>query len=210
MNTLKLNGVTHGSGGTYENVVIEGVAHINGDIQCNEMAVQGVSNFSGDVDCREISVEGTCKISGSLRGGTCRLEGLLNVGKDLEMEQFSGSGSFQIGGSLNAENIDIKFVYGSGAGEVCGQDIHIFKEDHNAMAEFIMDLIPWRHKGKNFSCSLVEGDAIDISHVRAATVRGKRVNIGPECFIELVEYHEKLEVHPSAKIQKTVQIGAES
>ncbi len=210
MNTLKLNGVTHANGGTYENIQIEGVASVNGDIQCNEIQVEGVANFSNDLVCTGIHVEGTCKVAGNLKSGSCRLAGLLNVGKDLEAESFSGSGSFQIGGLLNAESIDIKFVYGSGANEVCGKDITIYKEHHNAAAEFIMDLIPWRHKGKNFTCSLIEGDQIDISQVKASTVRGTKVKIGSECTIDLVEYHDALEIDPSARIGKTVHLGAEA
>ncbi|ULQ58501.1 hypothetical protein K7I13_07915 [Brucepastera parasyntrophica] len=182
---------------------------MNGDITCNEVQVEGVASFSGDMVCTGIHVEGTCKIAGNLKSGSCWLAGLLNVGKDLEAESFTGSGSFQVGGTLNAENIDIKFVYGSGASEVCGKDITIYKEHHNAAAEFIMDLIPWRHKGKNFTCTLIEGDRIDISQVQATTVRGAKVKIGPECTIDLVEYHEAFEAHPSAKIGKTIHLGAE-
>ena len=206
-NTLKLSGVAHTGGGIYENVKIEGVANINGDIECSNMDVQGVSSFSGNVACTKLHIEGSCKVSGGIKADSCKLAGLLNAGGDLEAESFTGSGSFQIAGALNAEDIDVSFVYGSSANEVCGQDIRIRKESHNGATEFIMDLIPWRHKGKSFRCNLIEGDRIDIEFVKAGTVRGKHVKIGPECKIELVEYHEEITIHPSAMVGKTVKLG---
>lgn len=207
MNVMKLSGVTYASGGTYENVKVEGVANINGDMKCEEMRIQGVSNFSGNIDCTELDIGGTCKVKGSVRGGKCRLTGLLTVDGDLEADSFTGSGSFQIGGGINAENIDIKYVYGSGAEEICGENIKIWKESSNGAVEFIMDLIPWRHKGRHLHCKLIEGDTVNIENVKADTVRGGSIVIGPECDIELVEYHESLEVYPGAVVRKTVKLG---
>lgn len=207
MNEMKLSGVTHASGGTYENVKVEGVASINGDMNCEVMRIQGVSTFNGNIHCTELDVGGTCKVKGSVRGGKCRLTGLLTVDGDLEADVFTGSGSFQVGGSINAEEVDIKYVYGSGAEEVCGEKIKIWKETTSGAVEFIMDLIPWRHKGRKFQCRLVEGDTINIENVAADVVRGTSVIIGPECEIELVEYHESLEVYPGAVVRKTVKLG---
>ena len=206
MNTMKLSGVTRANGGTYENVEIEGVATVNGDIVCKEMHIEGVSTFEGNIDCSELYVEGTCKVSGAIKSTVCKLAGLLNVGQDLEAETFSGTGSFQIGGTLNAEIVDVRFVYGSNVREICGQDITIYKENTHAAAEFLMDLIPWRHKGKSFQSSLIEGDSVDIEYVNSGVVRGKRLIIGPECQIELVEYHESIDIHPSAKVKSIVKL----
>lgn len=207
MNVMKLSGVTYASGGTYENVKVEGVANINGDMNCQEMRVQGVSNFSGNIKCTNLDVEGTCKVKGDIKGERCRLTGLLTVDGDLEADEFIGSGSFQVGGSINAEKVDIKFVYGSGAGEVCGESIKIWKESTSGAVEFIMDLIPWRHKGKNFRCNLIEGDDINIENVEADVVRGKTVMIGPDCQIDLVEYHDTVNIYPGATVKKTVKLG---
>lgn len=207
MNVMKLSGVTYASGGVYENVKVEGVANINGDMTCEEMRVQGVSNFSGNVQCTDLDVGGTCKVKGNVKGGKCRLSGLLTVDGDLEAEEFTGSGSFQIGGSINAETVDIKFVYGSGAEEVCGENIKIWKESANGAVEFIMDLIPWRHKGKSFRCELIEGDTVSVENVEAKVVRGRTVMIGPECQIDLVEYHDTINIYPGASVKKTVKLG---
>lgn len=206
MNTLRLSGVTHTGGGNYENVKIEGVANVKGDITCADMEIQGVAKFSGDIDCARLLIEGTCKVGGAVRGESCELRGLVDIAGDLEAERFSGSGSFRIDGALNAEKVDVKFVYGSAASEVVGEQIRIRKEWHNGATEFLMDLIPWRHKGKSFRCGLIEGDLIDITATEAAIVRGKSVRIGPECNIGLVEYHEELEIDPGAIIGKTVKL----
>ena len=207
MNVMKLSGVTYANGGTYENVKVEGVANINGDMNCAEMRVQGVSNFSGNIQCTNMDIGGTCKVKGNVKSEICRLSGLLTVEGDLETDTFNGSGSFQIGGSINAEDVDIKFVYGSGAGEVCGENIKIWKESVSGAVDFILDLIPWRHKGKNFRCNLIEGDTINIENVEADVVRGKTVMIGPECRIDLVEYHDALNIYPGASVKKTVKLG---
>lgn len=207
MNTLKLSGVTTVGGGVYENVKIDGVASINGDISCKEMDIQGVSTVNGSLNCNSLTIEGTCKVKGGIKSERCNLSGLLNIEGDLETESFTGTGSFKIGKTLNAEDVDVRFVYGSGASEVCGQDIYIRKEKSYAATEFIMDLIPWRHKGKNFQCSLIEGDMIDIECVECAAVRGKKVKIGAECKVDLVEYHDTVEVHPSAKVARSIKLG---
>ncbi|MDR3289484.1 MAG: polymer-forming cytoskeletal protein [Peptococcaceae bacterium] len=206
MNTMKFSGITQTDGGVYQNVKIEGVAKINGDITCEELSLQGVSTFKGDLTCTDVHIEGTCKIAGDVKSRHCRLSGLINVGRDLEAESFTGRGALKVGGSLNAEKADIRFVYGSSAHEVCGQQLKIQRENANGALEFITDLIPWRHKGKSFRCALIEGDDIDVEHVTADTVRGKNVRIGAECQIRLVEYHETVSIHPQARVESTVKL----
>lgn len=207
MSNMKLSGVTNTGGGNYENVTIEGVANINGDIKCKDMNIQGVSSFSGDVECEDLLLEGTCKVTGGVRAEKCKLAGLLTIGGGMEAEKLAGSGSFRIDGTLNAGEIDVNFVYGSGAGEVCGQEIRIRKEKASGAAEFVLDFIPWRHKGKHFQADLIEGDVIDINWTKAGVVRGKDIKIGPECEIDLVEYHGSLAADSAAKIKNTVKLG---
>lgn len=206
MNTLRLSGVTSAGGGNYENVKIEGVVNIKGDLTCKDIAIGGVAKFSGDLICSKLTVEGTCKVAGAVKADKSELRGLLDVADDLEAEEFTGSGSFRIDGALNAERVDVDFVYGSAANEVFGEEIIIRKERHNGATEFIMDLIPWRHKGKSFRCNLIEGDLVNITATEAATVRGRNVTIGPDCKIDLVEYHEEIVVHPNAIIGKTIKL----
>ena len=206
MNTLKLAGISHLAGGDYENVQVEGIANIDGTINCAGMRIEGVSNINGNLNCEDLTIEGTCKIKGKIKSLKCHLSGLLTA-EGLDAEAFDGSGSFQIEGGINAEKVDVRFVYGSAAEEVCGEQIRINKEDQNGAVEFVLDLIPWRHKGKSFRCNLIEGDQINISHTDAAVVRGRCVTIGPECQVELAEYHEEIEIHPKARVSKTVKLG---
>jgi cytoskeletal protein CcmA (bactofilin family) len=206
MNDLKMSGVTSASGGVYGNVKIEGVSSISGDIECKDLNVQGVSNFSGGIRCETLKVEGTCGVKADVRAGTAKLYGVLNVDGALEAESFTGSGSFRVGGEINAERVDLKFVYGSSAAEIVGQDIRVHKEHHTAPVEFFLDLVPWKLKGRSLRCKLVEGDAVALEYVECDTVRAQRAVIGPGCVVGTVEYHETADVSPSARVGKLVKL----
>ena len=49
--------------------------------------------------------------------------------------------------------------------------------------------------------TLIEGDEIHLEDTSADVVRGKRVEIGPGCHIETVEYSEQLDIHPDAEVK---------
>jgi hypothetical protein len=52
----------------------------------------------------------------------------------------------------------------------------------------------------------VEGDDIALEGVTCPRVTGRIVAIGAGCHVDLVQYSEKIEVSPDAKVGRTEQI----
>ncbi|WAH37361.1 polymer-forming cytoskeletal protein [Alicyclobacillus dauci] len=76
---LDLSGVGSASGGVYEDVRVEGVGKVHGDIQCNRCDVQGVSEIAGSVRANSVVIRGKAKVMGDVTADRVRVEGMTHV-----------------------------------------------------------------------------------------------------------------------------------
>ena len=60
--------------------------------------------------------------------------------------------------------------------------------------------------GGDVQANLIEGDEIYLENTRADVVRGKQIEIGPNCKIKLIEYSESLKVHDDSDVEKQTKI----
>ena len=193
----------------------------NSDIECeNDIKISGAFKNSGAINTREfktsgsaktgaisaevIKVAGAFKVEGNLKTTELKVAGGLKVTGDLEAEKAEIKGGINCGGLINAEEIKIELssTNKSFAQSIGGSKIVI----ENYREKGIFERIFGRKTCGFVVSESIEGDEIIIEHTRAKTVTGKNVVIGDKCEIELVQYSEKIEISPEAKIGKCEKI----
>ena len=185
-----MSGVGKASGGTYQNVNMQGVGKVLGNIECVNCSAEGVSTFSGSIKAQTIQLKGKASIEGDVSCETVNLEGQITISEKCDAEKFVGTGAFTIAGLLNAGEIFIQ-VYGpSHTGDIGAETIRIEKEAGRSLFSRL----------KRLSAETVEGDEIYLESTKANVVRGNRIVIGAGCDIDLVEYRTEFERHKSARV----------
>ncbi|MDR0288105.1 MAG: hypothetical protein LBI03_10450 [Clostridiales bacterium] len=201
---LILNGVSTCTGGKYDNVKVDGVITVNGNITANTLKADGVIKVNGKISGGDVSINGTCKILNDIDANNIKMNGVLNVKSNVSAELFYMDGVLDISGTLSAEDSTILFRFGSHANEVVGNKIKI-ERGHSAI---FSNILPGIFKGKSFTADLVEGDDINLENCEIETVRGKTVNIGKGCNIKLVEYSDNCRTDSSSKVEQCIKTNS--
>lgn len=106
---LNLSGVGQASGGTYSDVILEGVARIHGDVSCERLLAKGVGRFNGNVTATTANVEGRAVFTGSLEAKNINLSGSIRTnGHCSSTEKLSIRGHADIGDCVNAREIEME------------------------------------------------------------------------------------------------------
>ncbi|TEB10674.1 Polymer-forming cytoskeletal [Pelotomaculum sp. FP] len=175
---LKIFGDGTASGGVYNNVVIRGVADIDGVLDCANFKVTGVCNIHGGLQAKLFKLVGTSDVDGSISADEVKIVGEVTVRGDCNAESLAVMGGFTIDGLLNAGKIDISPYGLCEVKEMGGETIQV-------RTRFRM-FVGYQH----LICETIEGDDIKLEYTKARVVRGNKVSIGPGCEIGLVEYKE--------------------
>nr|WP_306659844.1 polymer-forming cytoskeletal protein [Bacillus sp. AFS017336] len=185
---------------------VSGSASIDGKVSGGDVNVSGSFKTKGDLNVKSINVSGSMKTTGIVKAEVITVKGSLSTEKGSECEVFTAKGHLSMNGLLNAENVKIThggFGYLPHNGfsyipEIGGETIEISRfDDNNIFARLFSKLFNNR---LNFKADVIEGSAVKIDYTTASVVRGDAVTIGPKCVIELVEYTEDVQIHPSAKV----------
>lgn len=227
---LILSGNGEVSGGSFERVIINGNGKVNGNIRCNDFESNGTAKIDGDVlsqstvikgntkirgnlQSNEIEVQGNATIEGRLlfgnlqvfghasikngaKGEDINVEGIVKIGGDCEVETAKLRGAFTIDGLLTGDKIEIDLNGKSSVKEIGGETICVKRE--NAPLLQLDKII--KVLSKELDSELIEGDFIKLEFTRAKVVRGKEVEIGPGCEIDLVEYTKEVHVSDKASV----------
>ncbi|MDT3426730.1 cytoskeletal protein CcmA (bactofilin family) [Paenibacillus forsythiae] len=219
---LVINGVGSAAGGIYGKVLIDGVGKVGGSltarlfkangqirvkggVKSREMEVNGILNLDGPLEISTLKLDGILHVDGSLTGESCVLNGLVTAKGDCELEEFRGVGGFTIEGLLSAGHIDIRLAGAGKAHEIGVESLKIRQEDSGIWNRLLGGIIPKLRPA--LTARVIEGDNLDLEYTAADIVRGGRVIIGAGCSVGLVEYRDRLTVHPEARIGREVKTG---
>ncbi|MCM3239912.1 cytoplasmic protein [Heyndrickxia oleronia] len=189
----------HGNGSLLGNVKAQafaayGTVELHQNIKSEIIKVYGSMDVAGDISGVKISIRGTGDIAGNILGEQLDVKGGISVKGNCEVENLQLDGGFEIDGLLNAEKVNIGMKFGDNrVSEIGGETISIKRR-----STFL-----GMGKGEGtLSTELVEGDHIYLEYTTAKVVRGKSVELGPGCNIELVEYKESLKQHKSTEVKE--------
>ena len=193
----RIEGVGTISGGKYDEIRINGVCTVEGDLEAESLYINGVCTCNGNVFAESFACDGVLTIQGNLRGGTIDIDGVVKVhGAKVEATRIDCDGVLTIpGGEVSADVVDAD---GSiSAAEIVGDQIKIKSYWKNSFVKLLFKL------GEKINMKLsvidiIEGTTVELQGVRAKTVNGKDVYIGKNCEIEHVDASGELKIHPSA------------
>jgi len=215
---IQINGIASSNGGTFRRVTVDGMGTIHGDLTCMDFACNGTCKVDGSLRAERASIDGISKIHGAAHADQLRIDGKVTInGKltgeefqvnghlkilgDCEAERFESNGIFVIQGMLNAGIIEVAAHGPCSAQEIGGEQITI----RHAGSQFVTKLLG-TFMNTHVKATTIEGDYISLEHTTAKIVRGGRINIGPDCVIERVEYKDELHIHPSSEVKYHTQI----
>jgi cytoskeletal protein CcmA (bactofilin family) len=164
--------------------------HCEGDLIAGDFSGSGTAKVQGSLKSGLMHVPGALTVGGNLSAGELRVSGSLKVGGDCEADSFTASGSLNVGGIINADTVDIRLsVAESRVGSTAGFLSSILKPGVGSL-----------------TCESIEGDTVELSGVKATTVRGGRVVIHSGCAIDQVEYTETCSIDEGAVVGACVKV----
>lgn len=184
-----------------KNIKVSGSSHHSGNIEAERMDISGSSHVDGHVAAGDLTVSGSIKIGKHLSGEKVEASGSLKVKESCAVEKFKVKGSFDIGGLLNADEIDVTLYHDSKAHEIGGGTIRVERG--------IKGLFGKLFSGFNhyLTTEIIEGDDLFLEYTHAKVVRGKNVRIGEGCDIELVEYTDNFRLEGNAKVKESNKLN---
>jgi len=208
MSDLVMNGKSKVSGGEYEEVRIDGISTVDGDLTCDIMEVDGICELNGNVrvkgkadtdgiitisgslDAEYLDIDGTCKIYGNLNSEEMEVDGVLAVTGNITAENAKLTGGLSLDGTFNAGSLELKFYNSPKIKEIVGGRIHI---THGTNV-------------RHLKAELIEGDEISIERSKVKVVRGDNITIGESCTVDKVEYRSSLSIHPKSKVKEKIKL----
>ena len=194
-----------------ENVGVSGSAHFEKSIVAENVSVSGSVRIDEDVKAKEsVKISGSAKIGGSVKCSLLSCSGSVDIGGEGEAEEIRISGRISCAGLLNAEKVTVRldgFNVTSKIGSIGGGEILISNDRKGERISRLPLLKRLVGNGGTVSVEeLIEGDTVALESVVAPKVVGRIVAIGANCEIDLVQYSEKIEIDPDAKVGKYEKI----
>jgi cytoskeletal protein CcmA (bactofilin family) len=184
---------------------ISGSLFVDGKVSGGDVHISGSFKTRNDLNVKSMYISGSMKTNGLVKAEVITVNGSLSAEKGSECEVFTAKGHLSMNGLLNAENVKITHSgFRSYVPEIGGETIEISRfDDSNFFTRMFTKIFNAR---TNFKTDVIEGSAVKIDYTTASVVRGDAVTIGPKCNIDLVEYTEDIQIHPSAKIKEVKKI----
>jgi cytoskeletal protein CcmA (bactofilin family) len=190
------SGIVNGSLDT-EDGKINGSGKVEGGIKAQEFIINGLGEINGSVRGENIVISGSVTIDENLDVQNVKIEGSAKIGRDCNAEIFSSSGSFEIQGLLNADDIKIRlYDQKSLVTEIGGGKINVALETSAGLKALKNTVNPV------LESEIIEGDEIILENTIAKEVRGTNVTVGRGCEIALVEYKGIFRKTGDAKVEE--------
>ncbi|MCM3717540.1 polymer-forming cytoskeletal protein [Fictibacillus phosphorivorans] len=122
---ISISGSGTAAGGEYDQVKVNGSAHINSDIECEifkcngsahiegniktaTAKVNGSSHVEGNMEAREMIINGSTDIDGNLTSSEVKIQGSSTIKGDLKGKEINVRGTASITGNVSSDEIDVK------------------------------------------------------------------------------------------------------
>lgn len=221
---FRISGTAKVSGNIYcmESVRISGVMSSGEGIFSKELRVSGVAKAKGDAVGEDgIFVSGVLNSEGNVTSEKeIKVSGSIKAKGDVSAENIVFSGSFNVGGLVNGEKVEIKLhdnLECLKIGSVGGSEISVKLEKKDgstgssnsfvkALSECVENFFNPEKKAPMLETESVEGDVIELENTIANVVRGNDITIGDNCRIGRIEYTGKVTYSENAEIGEMVEI----
>ena len=125
LKSISISGSGTSSGGEYDQVKVNGSAHIHGDLICEQFKcngsahlegnittdtakINGSTHFEGDVEVKEMTINGSTDIDGNLLCDELKVQGSSTIKGNVKGKELIVRGSASIDGNVSSDEIDVK------------------------------------------------------------------------------------------------------
>ncbi|MDR3037408.1 MAG: FapA family protein, partial [Coriobacteriales bacterium] len=185
MKSDHIGGVITFPGGIFDRLKIDGVCTTTGPLEANDLHIEGVFTGNGDVKADRFDCEGVVTINGNLRAKHADIDGVVTIsGNKVEGDFIKCDGVLTIKGQVSADVIEAQgFI---NATEIVGDRI-IIKSFRKSPIFKLWIKFKKAVGNPDFSkVDLIEATTVELRGVRAHSVNGENVIIGPACVIDEV------------------------
>lgn len=195
----RINGAgTHNGKLLAQTITVNGTGTFNGEVQANELTVNGDMSVRDGIGIGKLSVKGNASFGGSIASHDVVVRGFMKTGGDCQSESFDCEGAFTVTGLLNAGAVDIKLYGPCSAREIGGEKIIVRQPGGGGLSSLTQLFTFWAEK--RLTADSIEGDDVTLELTTAKTVRGRNINIGEGCRVDLVEYSGTYVAAPGASV----------
>ena len=196
-------GVVTFPGGRFDELRVDGVCVAEGAIDADTLDVNGVFTAKSDVRADELDCDGVIAIEGNLRVKKANIDGVITVhGDKVEADYIRCDGVLSAKGQVSADIIEADgFI---NATEIVGDKITIKSFRKSAFFKLFMKIREAFTDSDFSKIDLIEATTIELRGVRAKTVSGQDVTIGPLCVIGRVDCSGELRIDAEATVKEIV------
>lgn len=189
---FNMEGVGTISGGDFDTLKIEGVGNCKNNIKAGNIHIEGIFNCSGEVEADYLYCEGVADFKANIRAKKMYVEGVFSEkkGMKIEAEEITCEGVIKTGGEISTDFLNAEGYIE--ADEIVGDCIKILSH-HRIGLVFLLN--------RRSKVRLIEATTIELSGVRANTVNGKDITIGPNCQIENIDCSGILSIDSSSFVR---------
>lgn len=223
MYNLQMSGLGKSEGGVFNEVRLEGVQRLYGNVQCldffsegilkataiecqNSFNLEGVGGMSS-LKAPNINTEGACRVKEAVIGQALHAEGYLSTGGVVKVETAQIVGKVKFKEAVEATKINLSFCAASSFDVISATEVKISRyldSDYYQMSKG-SGIFKRRRKYK-MKGQLIEGETVEIEYCHVNAIYGDHIKIGPNCQINEVAYKESLEIHPNAVVKTVKQV----
>lgn len=194
MQDFTLEGVGSINGGEFNTIRIEGVGNCSNNIKASSLHIEGVFNCSGEVEADSLYCEGVANFKANIRAKKIYVEGVFSEknGMKIEAEEITCEGVIKTGGEISTDVLDAEGCVE--ADEIVGDRIRILSHWHRNGFINLLNRIKSKVR-------LIEATTIELSGVKATTVNGSDITIGPNCQIDNIDCSGVLSIDKSSIVR---------
>lgn len=184
--------------GTYEDIEVEGVVKIDGDIVFRDMEIDGVCNGSGAMSGKKLEVNGVCKVQGDIRVDHFIVDGLMSTydGK-IYANQIEIAGQLTNHGEVSADRVVIDGIIH--LNELVGDVIEV-----NAARSIKSFHLGNLFKKENSGCQIqmIECTRLYASDTACKKISAREIVLENGCVVEEIDCDGSLTYDHTCKIKK--------
>jgi len=191
----KIHGVTSVGGGKYDELKVDGVITVNGDLEAQSISVDGVVTVNGKMESKSsIEIDGVTTVNGSMRAQYVDVDGVVSINDNVEADHVKIDGVVSSKAQISADLVEGRGVIS--AVEIVGEKVILHCEaKHGHLFGFI------KKEKKMPKVGTIEATEIDVDGIRVDNVNGHNIVIGPSCIVENVDCTGRLSIAPEAQVK---------
>ena len=216
------------NGGSYDKIRVYGSATVTGDVTAKSMKVFGAIEYKGICKIDALKLFGACEFQEYVEVGDLNIKGACEFNNDIKVDYLKiyGASEFKenlfrckevkVYGEAEAKRLEADAIYINGyvtcTEQMNGDKIEIATKAGSVIKEMVgtdIEVKPqtkwWMFQGgprKKVEVETIEGDNVYLENAIVKVVRGNNITIGPNCEIDLIEYHEKCDIKDKSGVKQ--------